>query len=262
MADSKKRNIWLCLPRLLYLSMPCIALGIIFGLSIPSNSAHGEMKRSPYPEERVYSGYKIQPFMVRSWQPNLKSKPRKIKLTPQMGVLKNKNLVLIPVFTSCPVTCPTILKDFEGLLANISRGPALDPKKFQVVVASFDPADSIKSFESLVVRQKLPQDWLYVVPASRHEFKKFEMILTDLDFRYQKLPSGGGGFAHPAGAYIFDRQGIVKRFLAQSEFTPEDVASAIDGEAKSGNGPTGKSATGSRSGGHHSRSHSGHMGHN
>lgn len=222
--------------------------------------------RSPYPEEHVYSGYKLEPLGLKVWQPGQKKKSQHLKLDGSDRKGSKENLVLIPVFTSCPVTCPTILKDFEAVLGGLggmkgSPGSTLDPAKLRVVVVSFDPKDSVRSFAGLVTRQKLPSNWLYGVPSSKTEMTKLRAILAKLDFRYQTLPADGG-FAHPAGAYIFDRQGKVTRFLAQAEFTPEDIVSAVNGGSKGGTGSIGKSPANSASGKHHTGAHPGHMGHN
>jgi cytochrome oxidase Cu insertion factor (SCO1/SenC/PrrC family) len=141
-----------------------------------------------------------------------------------------KPLAIIPVFTSCPVTCPTILKEFQ--LAWQESEHAVKASGARVVVVSFDPADTKAAFKSLIARQKLPTDWTYAVAASKQDFKKLEAMLADFDFRYVKISGNGGGFAHPAGAYILDGAGKVRQFLAQAEFTKGDMTNALSGTAK------------------------------
>lgn len=179
---------------------------------------------SDYPEASRFAGSQLRKVEL------LSSTGARISLAPAAGEAS----VLIPVFTSCPVTCPTILKDFQAALEEAK--PALKGAKFRVLVVSFDPADTLESFRSLVSRQKLPREWNYAIARPGKNFKDFESLLASLDFRYKKLPGSAGGFAHPAGAYIFDSSGMIRRFLAQAEFTGEDIVDGIVG-SNSNRGP-------------------------
>ncbi|MEY4630305.1 MAG: hypothetical protein RIQ81_425 [Pseudomonadota bacterium] len=185
-----------------------------------SATFHGAVVRaeSAYPEQAKYEGRQLADIKLL----NVDGKALHLK---KDAAFAGKPLVLIPVFTSCPVTCPTILKEFE--LAWTDYAKALAPAGARVVVVSFDPGDTRKGFKSLLARQKLPADWVYGVAASKSDFKRLEAMLADFDFRYVRLKGQGGGFAHPAGAYILDGEGKVRRFLAQAEFSKDDLTNAF-----------------------------------
>lgn len=191
-----------------------VSLAILAVALAPAGFAQSE-----YPESSRFAGRQLRRVEL------LTSRGGKALLAPASG----KPVVLIPVFASCPVTCPTILKDFEAGLSESKADLDRSKSRFEVFVVSFDPLDTVASFKSLVARQKLPRAWTYAVPAPGKNFREFEALLSDLDFRYRKLPGNAGGFAHPAGAYIFDDKGTVRRFLAQAEFTKEDIVNGIVG---------------------------------
>lgn len=232
--------------------------GLLFVLAIvwAGLAPEGLFAQSDYPEATKYAGRSLRKVELVTMRTG------KATIAPSSG----KSTVLIPVFTSCPVTCPTILRDFQSALdeAKVDLAKA----RFDVFVVSFDPMDTVASFKSLVTRQKLPREWNYAVAAPGKDFKEFELLLGDLDFRYRKLPGNAGGFAHPAGAYIFDDKGVVRRFLAQAEFTKEDIVDGIVGSRNSGTpggSHVGSSSRGKRpgkySGGISPGSHTQHMDH-
>lgn len=194
--------------------MDCFVFFLASGLALASVKSFAG---SAYPEADKFSGRQLRTIELTS------SDGSRFTLGKNFG----KPLVLIPVFTSCPVTCPMILKDFQASWRDAL--PAISKSGAKVVVVSFDPADTRASFKNMITRQKLPRDWIYAVASPGKNFKAFESLLADLDFRYFKLTGQGGGFAHPAGAYIFDGKGTVRRFLAQAEFTREDIVDAVNG---------------------------------
>ncbi len=196
--------------------------GFFIAAGLSGLLAASELFADAYPEPAKFLGRSIRTTQLV----NVDGKP--FTLRPDSG----KPIVLIPVFTSCPVTCPTILKEFQVSWAEAL--PSLATSGAQVAVVSFDPADTRAGFKKLVSRQKLPKDWIYAVPKPGKDFKEFEALLADLDFRYFKLKGQGGGYAHPAGAYIFDGGGKAGRFLAQAEFTKEDIVNAVKGSAVAG----------------------------
>lgn len=213
--------------------MNCFVIFLASGLALVSAKSFAG---SAYPEAEKFSGRQLRTIELSS------SDGSRFTLARNYG----KPLVLIPVFTSCPVTCPMILRDFQASWREAL--PAISKSGAKVVVVSFDPADTRTSFKNLVTRQKLPRDWIYAVASPGNNFKAFESLLSDLDFRYFKLTGQGGGFAHPAGAYIFDGKGTVRRFLAQAEFTREDIVDAVNGPGNipgstTGN-PTGNESVG------------------
>lgn len=204
----------------------CLASGLALA-SVQSFAA------SAYPEAEKFAGRQLRTIELTN------SDGGRFTLAKNSG----KPLVLIPVFTSCPLTCPMILKDFQASWNDAKIAMAGAGAK--VVVVSFDPADTRAAFKKLVARQKLPRDWIYAVASPGIGFKELESLLAELDFRYFKLTGQGGGFAHPAGAYIFDGKGTVRRFLAQAEFTREDIVNAINGPiaiGSSGRPPSGSPA--------------------
>lgn len=194
-----------------------VAIAAACSFSFSHGVAHAE---SAYPEEAKYSGRELTDIKLL----NVDGKSIRLK---KDSAFAGKPLIIIPVFTSCPVTCPTILKEFE--IAWDEFGKASAPAGARVVVVSFDPGDTRAAFKSLLARQKLPGNWVYGVAASKQDFKKLETMLKDFDFRYARLKGQGGGFAHPAGAYILDGEGKVRRFLAQAEFTKDDLKNAFAG---------------------------------
>ncbi len=202
----------------------CFVILMASGLALTSATSFAD---SAYPEAEKFSGRQLRTMELTT------SDGSRFTLGKDSG----KPLVLIPVFTSCPVTCPMILRDFQAAWRQAQ--PGISKSGAKVFVVSFDPADTGAAFKKLIPRQKLPRDWTYAVASSGQNFKALESLLADLDFRYFKLPGQGGGFAHPAGAYIFDGKGTVRRFLAQAEFTREDIVDAVNGVNEPGKKPNG-----------------------
>ena len=125
-------------------------------------------------------------------------------------------VILLPIFTRCSASCPTLTRKLEaGLAAMKSAQP------YRVVVLSFDPLETAESLRLYRAREQMPSDWK-LVRAQENEVRGFLGF-----FRYSVM-NQEGTLVHPSEVFLLD-EGLNWRWtLVGEDWTREDLAAVID----------------------------------
>ena len=103
-----------------------------------------------------------------------------------LSSLAGKPIVISPIFTTCPQTCPIITGNLRDALAAIGE-PGVG---YQVLTVSFDPADGPAQLREYRQKMALPAGWKLAVASP----EQLARLLDAIDFNYEKLAEGG--FVH------------------------------------------------------------------
>ena len=125
-------------------------------------------------------------------------------------------MILLPIFTRCSASCPTLTRKLEaGLAAMKSAQP------YRVVVLSFDPLETTESLRLYRAREQMPADWK-LVRTQENEVRGFLGF-----FRYSVM-NQEGTLVHPSEVFLLD-EGLSWRWtLVGEDWRREELAAAID----------------------------------
>ncbi len=121
-----------------------------------------------------------------------------------LAEFRGKPLVISPIYTSCPMVCPTTT---QHLVKAVSRArKVFGPDQFAVLTVSFDPRrDTPTRLAAFMNDQNVNlADWRIAVGDQATT----ERFMADLGFSYR---AGAGGFNHVTQTTILDRDGRVHR---------------------------------------------------
>lgn len=121
-----------------------------------------------------------------------------------LAEFRGKPLVISPIYTSCPMVCPTTT---QHLVKAVSRArKVFGPGRFAVLTVSFDPRrDTPTRLAAFMNDQNVNlADWRIAVGDQ----ETTERFMADLGFSYR---AGAGGFHHVTQTTILDRDGRVHR---------------------------------------------------
>lgn len=130
---------------------------------------------------------------------------------------RGKLVILFFGYTSCPDICPTALAKYASLLTQ----PDLDARQVQVVFVTLDPArDTPAQLAAYLAWFDASFIGLSGDQASTDEIaRQFRVTAVRKD-----IP-GSMGYVldHTAGAYVFDRRGRLRLYLAENA-KPDEIA--------------------------------------
>lgn len=123
-------------------------------------------------------------------------------------------VILLPIFTRCGGTCPTLAGSLKGALAREHDVP------FRVVVFSFDASDRDADLESFRKDLALPDDWTFLRAADEGGARAF------LDqFGYAVLQRNRM-FIHPSEMFVLSARGRWSGTFAGGVFPLGSVGAA------------------------------------
>ncbi|MDP2316356.1 MAG: SCO family protein [Pseudomonadota bacterium] len=124
----------------------------------------------------------------------------------RLDVQRGHPVLLSMFYTTCPMACPLLIADLQGLEAALSPEARAE---LRIVLVSLDPAhDDPAALGGVVEKHNLDARWtLGAVPED-----SVREVAAALGVRYRPLP--GGGFAHTAALTLIDADG---RVVARSE---------------------------------------------
>ena len=144
-------------------------------------------------------------------------------------------VVLALVYYECPMLCTQVL---NGVYSSMEALPFTTGKEFDLVVVSFDPADT----PQLAAKKKAAYFGRYRRPGSEagmHYLTGRQESITTLTnavgFKYV-YDTSIKQFAHPAAVTVLSKTGQISQYLYGIEFAPRDLRLAL---VEAGNGHVG-----------------------
>lgn len=142
-----------------------------------------------------------------------------------------KPTVFVPVYLTCPHTCPLILNAVAHALGNIRwTTPGRD---FQVVTVSFNDRDTPgdarakkKNFMAAIGKSFPEPAWKFLTGDKRN-------IQRFLDAAGYQVAQNGMEFAHPAAIFVTSNTGRIVRYLHGVNYSSFELEMAV-GEAAQG----------------------------
>ncbi len=124
-------------------------------------------------------------------------------------------VILLPVYTRCTASCPTLTRNLAKALSGINP---LQP--YRVVLFSFDPLETSESLRLFRVRQHLPPDWKIFRsnPADIRRLLEF--------FRYSVMTQNST-LVHPNELFVLDSALIWRSTLLGEDWNGRELADAI-----------------------------------
>jgi cytochrome oxidase Cu insertion factor (SCO1/SenC/PrrC family) len=99
-------------------------------------------------------------------------------------------VILLPVYTRCTLSCPSLTRKLKQEAARLSTGVP-----FRVLLFSFDPAEDGQSLRDFRQREQLPADWL-LVRTTDTNIRQFS------DFFHYSILTEGSVLVHPNQLFL------------------------------------------------------------
>ena len=126
-------------------------------------------------------------------------------------------LILLPIYTRCPGPC---LQNVERL-KNALASSVSDPRRFRVLLFSFDPTDSADTLAKYRAGHKIPLGWS-VGTASQ---KNIDSLLEALGVQVGKT---GNEFTHPNILVFVDSNLRIAKWIYGTDFSGADIDRALN----------------------------------
>jgi cytochrome oxidase Cu insertion factor (SCO1/SenC/PrrC family) len=131
-------------------------------------------------------------------------------------------VLLLPLFTRCSASCPTLLHKLEESLAVYPPST-----RVRVLVFSFDPGETQASLSAFRKASAVPADWQL---ARANEGVTRELLQS---FNYPVM-SQGAVLIHPSEVFVFDNALRWRWTIDGVTWTPKDLAHVIERTSSSG----------------------------
>jgi protein SCO1/2 len=138
----------------------------------------------------------------------------------------DRPVVLLLAYYGCPMLCPLSIDGLAKALKPLSLDAGKD---FDVVVASFDPADDSGDAERLenaalrrYAREGTEEGWHFLTGSP----DAIAALTRAVGFRYAR-DGATGEFAHPSGVVVATPEGRISRYLFGLDPSPRDLRLAL-----------------------------------
>jgi protein SCO1/2 len=135
-----------------------------------------------------------------------------------LSSLAGKPIIVSPIFTTCPQTCPLITASLRDALAGIGE-PGVG---YHVLSVSFDAADGPAQLRDYRRKMELPAGWTLAVASPEN----LARLLRAIDFNYEKLPDGG--FVHANVIAILSPTLTVSSYLNGVSYEEKELRRALE----------------------------------
>ena len=125
-------------------------------------------------------------------------------------------LVLLPIYTRCPGPCLQNLTRLKDALTNSSS----DPRRFRVLLFSFDPTDDAAALSKYRRRENIPLGWS-VGTASQ---KDIDALLESIGVQVGKA---GKEFVHPNIVIFLDSKLRIAKWIFGTDYSSADLDFAL-----------------------------------
>lgn len=123
-----------------------------------------------------------------------------------------KNILLLPVFTKCHMSCPLMVKALAQVWSNGSQ--------LRVALLSFDASETVQSLREFREREKIPSSWQIFRSSDAAALRAF------FDAFSYSIMAADGGFNHPNQILVFDRDLKWSGSLYGTQLTESDLKEA------------------------------------
>jgi protein SCO1 len=125
-------------------------------------------------------------------------------------------VVLLPIYTRCRTACIANVDQLKRALADSSA----DPRRFRVLLFSFDNAETPSTLARYRTRENIPLAWS-VGTASQTDI---DALLESIGFQYGKA---GTEFAHPNLLVFLDPNLRIAKWIYGTNYSGRDVDVAL-----------------------------------
>jgi cytochrome oxidase Cu insertion factor (SCO1/SenC/PrrC family) len=138
--------------------------------------------------------------------------------TRSLDSFKGAPLILAPIYTSCPLACPTIANNLIAAAAESDESPAT----YRVLFLSFDPKDDVAALKRFRERLKVPLSWT-VATAEPGDVRR---LLDALGYAYREVD---GHFTHPNMVIAFTPELKTAKFMMGTTYDLDEALSLARG---------------------------------
>jgi cytochrome oxidase Cu insertion factor (SCO1/SenC/PrrC family) len=125
-------------------------------------------------------------------------------------------LILLPIYTRCPVACVQNVGHLKKSLADATANPT----EFRVLLFSFDPADTPAKLAEYRRREAVPLGWL----VGAADQSGTDALLESIGFQYGKA---GSEFTHPNLLLFLDPKLRIVKWLYGTGYSGREIDSGI-----------------------------------
>jgi protein SCO1/2 len=147
-----------------------------------------------------------------------------------IGAAITKPTLVLPIFFSCPVTCPIMLANLANAINDV---PLEFGRDYGVIAFSFDEEDrpdiarESKGNFTKILKQELPrEEWRFLTSGE----ESIRSLTDALGFKFKR--TGEHMFIHPNVLIALAPDGTIIRYLYGPRFLPFDVGMALTEAAK------------------------------
>jgi len=144
---------------------------------------------------------------------------------------KDKPVILVPVYYSCPMLCQLVLK---GLAKGLKQLDLTESAAYDLVVYSIDPEDTPTAAASKKndFLQNLGENkQIRNITFLNGDEKNIKKLSQSIGFQFEKDPASGE-FVHSAMLIFLSPEGQIARYMSGIDFNPRDVKLALIETAK------------------------------
>jgi protein SCO1 len=161
------------------------------------------------PDEKKYLGRKIADVELMDHE------GRKFML---FSLLKDKPLVISPIYTKCPSACSMISGGLKKSVEDLGKVR----QQFNLLTFSFDSADKEEDLSGFAKRWKMDgQQWKM---STATEKENILTLLNSLDFHFEK---DGREYQHPNVVIVITPSGRISRYIYGIEPKAKDLELAV-----------------------------------
>jgi protein SCO1/2 len=211
--------------------MKARGIGVLVMLALMLAPVHAQLSR---PKPGVAAGTKVSALKEIGIDQHPDAKmPLDLEFNDERGgtvklgdFFGPRPVVLALVYYSCPMLCTQVLNGLAGSLQGVTFTVG---KEYEVVVVSFDPADTpsiaAERKQSFLRRYLSAADGNHVHFLTGRE-SSIAQLTKAVGFRYV-WDQQTSQFAHPAAISVLTPDGRMSRYLYGVEFAPRDLKLAL-----------------------------------
>ena len=129
-----------------------------------------------------------------------------------LETFKGAPMILAPIFTSCPLACPTIANNLIAAAAESEEGLST----YRVLFLSFDPDDDVAALKRFRERQRVPLPWT----IARAEPQDVRRLLDAVGYSYRKVD---GQFTHPNMVIAFTPELTTAKYMMGTSYDLDEA---------------------------------------
>jgi len=135
-------------------------------------------------------------------------------------IAKDKPLIIIPAYYSCPRLCSLVLNGVLDLVDSLNLKIAND---YNIVTVSINPNETIKAAIDYEEKynKNLKGKWHFLTGNSNN----IDKLMNELGFKY--IPDGESDFAHIGAIFVLTSKGKLSQFFKGIAFDKKQVRLAL-----------------------------------